>query len=188
MATTAAIKNGLCLKLNGKLCSIVEFQHVKPGKGPAFVRTKVRFIETGKVIEHTFSAGHKIDTVRIETRQYQYLYQEGDGYHFMHTENYEQIFIHADMIEYPQYLKEGIICTIVFHAEEELPLTVELPPFIEAEVTYTEPGIKGDTATNTLKPAVIDTGAEIKVPLFINTGDHIRVDTRKGEYAERVKS
>jgi elongation factor P len=188
MANTSDIKNGLCINFNGKLCSIVEFQHVKPGKGPAFVRTKLKYIETGKVVDNTFSAGHKIDVVRIETRSYQYLYQESDGYHFMNTDNYEQVFINSNMIENPEFLKEGIICTIVFHAEEEMPLTVELPAFIEAEVTYTEPGVKGDTATNTLKPATIDTGAEIRVPLFIDTGDKIKVDTRKGEYSERIKS
>jgi elongation factor P len=187
MATTSDIKNGLCINFNGKLCSVVEFQHVKPGKGPAFVRTKLKYIETGKVVDNTFSAGHKIDIVRIETRSYQYLYQEGDGFHFMNTDTYEQVYINKTMIDNPEYLKEGIICTIVFHAEEEMPLTVELPAFIEAEVTYTEPGIKGDTATNTLKPATIDTGAEIRVPLFIDTGDKIKVDTRKGEYSERIK-
>ena len=138
-------------------------------------------------MDNTFSAGHKIDVVRIETREYQYLYQEGDGYHFMNTENYEQVFIKGSMIDNPQFLKEGIICTIVFQAEDETPLTVELPNYIECEVTYTEPGVKGDTATNTLKPATIDTGAEVKVPLFIDTGDKIKVDTRTGEYSERVK-
>lgn len=188
MATTSDIKNGLCMNYNGKLVTVVEFQHVKPGKGPAFVRTKLRYIETGKVVDNTFSAGHKIDVVRIETRSYLYSYQDGEGYQFMNNETWEQVYIPGSMIENPQFLKEGIICTIVFHAEEELPLTVELPAFIEAEVTYTEPGVKGDTATNTLKPATIDTGAEIKVPLFIDTGDMIKVDTRKGEYSERIKS
>ncbi|MEO9530954.1 MAG: elongation factor P [Crocinitomicaceae bacterium] len=188
MANTSDIKNGLCMMYNGKIVSVVEFQHVKPGKGPAFVRTKLKYIETGKVVDNTFSAGHKIEVVRIETRSYQYLYQEGEGFHFMNTDTYEQVFINESMIENPQFLSEGVICTIQFHAEEELPLTVELPAFIEAEVTYTEPGIKGDTATNTLKPATINTGAEIKVPLFIDTGDKIKVDTRKGEYSERIKS
>lgn len=187
MATTADIKNGLCMKHNGKLVSVIEFQHVKPGKGPAFVRTKLREIESGKVLDFTFSAGHKIEPVRIEKRQYQYLYEEGEGYHFMNTSNYEQVFIPKTMVENPQYLKEGIICDITFHADEENPLIVELPIHIEAEVTYTEPGIKGDTATNTLKPATIDTGAEIRVPLFISTGEKIKVDTRKGEYVERIK-
>lgn len=188
MANTSDIKNGLCMMYNGKIVSVVEFQHVKPGKGPAFVRTKLKYIESGKVIDNTFSAGHKIDVVRIETRNYQYLYPEGDGFHFMNTETYEQVYINASMIETPLFLQEGAVCTIQFHAEEELPLTVELPFYIDTEVTYTEPGIKGDTATNTLKPAKIDTGAEIKVPLFINIGDKIKVDTRKGEYSERIKS
>jgi elongation factor P len=188
MATTSDIKNGLCMKYKGKLVTVVEFLHVKPGKGPAFVRTKLRDIETGKVVDNTFSAGHKIDVIRIETRTYQYLYKEGEGYHFMNNENYEQVFIEGKMIDKKEYLKEGINCKIIFHAEEELPLVVELPDFIEAEVTYTEPGVKGDTATNTLKPATIDTGAEVRVPLFINTGDKIKVDTRKGEYVERLKA
>lgn len=189
MATnTSDIKNGLCIKFKDKLFTVTEFQHVKPGKGPAFVRTKLRNVETGKILDNTFSAGHKIETVRIETRTYQYLYQESDGFHFMNNETYEQIFIENAMVEKKEFLKEGINVTIVFHAEEELPLVVHLPDFIESEVTYTEPGIKGDTATNTLKPATIDTGAEIKVPLFIDTGDKIKVDTRNGVYSERIKS
>ena len=187
MANTSDIKNGICLVFKDKLHTVVEFQHVKPGKGPAFVRTKLRNVETGKIIDNTFSAGHKIEIVRIETRNYQYLYEEGDGFHFMNTENYEQVFIPKTMIENPQYLSEGVICTIVFHAEEEMPLTVELPFYIDTEVTYTEPGIKGDTATNTLKPATIATGADVRVPIFINTGDKIKVDTRTGEYSERIK-
>ncbi len=188
MANTSDIKNGLCMIYNGKIVSVVEFQHVKPGKGPAFVRTKLKYIESGKIVDNTFSAGHKIEVVRIETRNYQYLYPEGEGFYFMNTENYEQIYIEGKMIDTPEFLQEGAVCTVQFHAEEELPLTVELPFYIDSEVTYTEPGVKGDTATNTLKPATIDTGAEIKVPLFINIGDKIKVDTRKGEYSERIKS
>jgi elongation factor P len=187
MANTSDIKNGLCMNYNGKIVTVVEFQHVKPGKGPAFVRTKLRYIETGKVVDNTFSAGHKIDVVRVETRNYQFLYPEGNGFHFMNTETYEQIFVNETMIENPLFLKEGAICILVFHADEEQVLTVELPFYIDTVVTYTEPGLKGDTATNTMKPATIDTGAEIKVPLFIDIGDKIRVDTRKGEYSERIK-
>lgn len=187
MATTADIRNGLCIRHNDKLFQIIEFQHVKPGKGPAFVRTKMRQIESGKVLDNTFSAGHKIDVVRIERREYQYLYQEGDKFIFMNNENYEQVEIPAKMVEKPLFLKEGMICEITFHAEEEMPLVVDLPNTIEAEITYTEPGIKGDTATNTMKPATIDTGAEIRVPLFIGTGEKIKVDTRTGVYVERVK-
>ena len=188
MASTSEIKNGLCIKHNNKLVQVIEFQHVKPGKGPAFVRTKLKGIEDGRVVDHTFPSGHKIDIVRIENRSYQYLYKEDSGYHFMNNDTYEQVFIESHMIDKPEFMKEGQICTIIFHAEEEMPLIVEQPQFLEAEVTYTEPGIKGDTATNTMKPATIDTGAEVRVPLFIDTGDKIKVDVPKGVYVERVKS
>ncbi len=188
MATTSDIKNGLCINHNGKLFQIIEFQHVKPGKGPAFVRTKMRQIESGKVLDHTFSAGHKIDPVRIENRDYQYLYQEGDTYVFMNNQNYEQVNIPKSMVEKPDFLMEGMVCSILFHAEEEMPLVLELPMHIISEVTYTEPGIKGDTATNTMKPATIATGAEVRVPLFIDTGETIKIDTRTGVYVERVKN
>src|SRR5690554_419371 len=187
MATTADIRNGLCIKHQGKLYTIIEFQHVKPGKGPAFVRTKIRNLETGKVLDHTFSAGHSIDIIRIEHRPYQYLYAEENGFHFMNTENYEQVFLDKVLVEKPEFLQEGMICTIMYHADEEVPLNVELPSFIEAEITYTEPGIRGDTATNAMKPATIDSGAEVRVPLFINQGDKIKIDTRTGQYSERVK-
>ncbi len=187
MATTSDIRNGLCMNLNGKLVTVIEFQHVKPGKGPAFVRTKLREIESGKVLDNTFSAGHKIETVRIEKRQYQYLYSEEAGYNFMHCETFEQVLIPNKLMDKSEYLKEGMICDITFHAEQELPLIVELPMHIEAEVTYTEPGVKGDTATNSMKPATIDTGAEVRVPLFIDMGERIKIDTRTGTYVERVK-
>lgn len=187
MANTSDIKNGLCINHNGKLVQIIEFQHVKPGKGPAFVRTKMRQIESGKVLDFTFSAGHKIEIVRIENREYQYLYQEGDSYVFMNNENYEQVNIPMTMVEKPGFLSEGMVCNILFHAEEEMPLVLELPMHIISEVTYTEPGIKGDTATNTMKPATISTGAEVRVPLFIDTGETIKIDTRTGMYVERVK-
>lgn len=188
MATTADIKNGLCLNFNGKLCQIIEFQHVKPGKGPAFVRTKMRAIESGRVIENTFSAGHKIEPVRIENREYQYLYQDGADYIFMNNETFDQVPIAAKMIEKPEFLIEGMTVNILFHAEEEAPLVVELPLYVVSEVTYTEPGIKGDTATNTMKPATLACGAEVRVPLFIDMGETIRVDTRTSTYMERVKN
>ncbi|MDG1735443.1 MAG: elongation factor P [Crocinitomicaceae bacterium] len=188
MANTSDIKNGLCIKHNGKLFQIIEFQHVKPGKGPAFVRTKMRQIESGKVLDHTFSAGHKIETVRIENRDYQYLYQDGDFYVFMNSKNYEQVNISLSMVVKAEFLQEGMMVNILFHAEEELPLVIDLPMYIVSEITYTEPGIKGDTATNSMKPATIATGAEIRVPLFINTGEVIKVDTRTGIYVERVKN
>jgi len=187
MANTSDIRNGLCLNIDGKIVQIIEFQHVKPGKGPAFVRTKYRVIETGKVIDKTFSAGHKIDIVRVENREYQYLYQEGNQFVFMNNDTFEQIYIATDMFDKKDFMVEGMTVNILVHAEEETPLVVELPQFIDTEVTYTEPGVKGDTATNTLKPATIATGAEIKVPLFIGIGDKIKVDVAKGQYAERIK-
>ena len=188
MATTADIRNGLCIRHNDKLYQIIEFQHVKPGKGPAFVRTKMRQIESGKVIDNTFSAGHKIDPVRIENREYQYLYQETDNYVFMNNETFEQVNIPLKMVEKPGFLQEGMTVNILFHAEEETPLVVDLPMYIISEVTYTEPGVKGDTATNSMKPATIATGAEVKVPLFIENGEVIKIDTRTGVYVERVKN
>ena len=188
MATTADIRNGLCIKYNDKISQIIEFQHVKPGKGPAFVRTKMRIIETGKVIDNTFSAGHKIDIVRVENREYQYLYQEDDNFVFMNNENYEQVLIPTKMVERPSFLMEGMICNILYDANDEVPLVVELPMYLISEVTYTEPGVKGDTATNSMKAATIATGAEVKVPLFIDMGEIIKVDTRTGVYVERVKN
>lgn len=187
MATTADFKNGLCMKFNNDLYTILEFQHVKPGKGPAFVRTKLKSLNTGKIIDNTFNSGVKIEPVRIETRKYQYLFQDDSGYHFMNKENYEQTFLQKEMINAPQFLKEGNDVEIMFHAEEERPLACDLPPFVELEITYTEPGIKGDTATNATKPAKVETGAEVRVPLFINEGDKIKIDTRTASYSERVK-
>ncbi|WP_367327458.1 elongation factor P [Lentimicrobium sp.] len=188
MATTADFKNGLCIEFNGELYSLVEFQHVKPGKGAAFVRTKLRNLKTGKVIPNTFSAGVKIDVARVERRPYQFLYKDDSGYNFMHTESFEQVSIEEALISAPQFLKEGQSVEIMFHAETETPLSCDLPPFVELTVTYTEPGLRGDTATNTLKQATVDTGAVVNVPLFINEGERIKVDTRTGDYSERVKS
>ena len=187
MASTADFKNGLCIKYNNGLYSIVEFQHVKPGKGPAFVRTKLRNLDNGRIIDNTFTAGVKIETVRIEKRQYQFLYKDESGYHFMNNETFEQIFLDEGLINAPQFLKEGDTADITFHADEERVLGCELPASVVMEVTYTEPGVKGDTATNTLKPAKVESGAEVNVPLFINIGDTIKIDTRSGSYIERVK-
>ena len=187
MADTSDFRNGLCMEFNGKLYTIVSFQHVKPGKGPAFVRTKLKNIETGKVIDNTFTSGLKIKTVRIERRDYQFLYKDDMGYNFMNLENFEQIPIEEKLIEGADLLKEGQEVEIVFHAENETPLQVDLPPFIEMEITYTEPGVKGDTATNSLKAATVETGATIMVPLFIGTGEKIKIDTRDKSYSERVK-
>lgn len=187
MANTSEIRNGLCIKHNNDLWQVIEFLHVKPGKGPAFVRTKLKSINTGKVVDHTFNASAKIEPVRIETRNYTYLYNDDEGYHFMNASTYEQIPIAKHMINAPDFLKDGLNCQIMFYAEEEEVLSVDLPNHVEAEITYTEPGIKGDTATNTMKPATTDTGVEVRVPLFINTGDWIKVDTRTKEYSERIK-
>jgi len=187
MATTADIRNGLTIEFNGKPYQIVYFQHVKPGKGGAFVRTKMKSLENGRVIENTFNSGAKIDVIRIERRPYQYLYKDDMGYNFMHMETFEQVSLAEALIEGVEFLKEGQDVEIVFHAETETPMTCELPPFIIAEVTYTEPGLKGDTSTNALKLATIETGTSIMVPLFIEIGEKIKVDTRTKEYVERAK-
>jgi elongation factor P len=165
----------------------VEFLHVKPGKGPAFVRTKLKSVTTGKVIDNTFSAGHKIEDVRVETRSYQYLYPEGETFHFMNTDDYNQIALQKDALDAPDLLKEGEVVTIIFNAEDNMPLSVEMPASVILEVTHTEPGVKGNTATNATKPATVETGARINVPLFINEGDKIKIDTEKGAYLERAK-
>jgi elongation factor P len=187
MATTADIKNGLVLDFNNDLFVVVEFQHVKPGKGAAFIRTKLKSLRTGRVINNTFNSGEKIDVARVERRRYQYIFKDDTGYQFMHMETFEQIPVPEELINAPQFLKEGQEVEIVFHADTETPLSCELPPFVELQITYTEPGLKGNTATNTLKDATMETGAVVKVPLFIETDEWIKVDTRTGEYGERVK-
>ncbi len=187
MANTSDFRNGFTLKYNNDLWTIVEFQHVKPGKGPAFVRTKLKSLTSGKVVDNTFSAGHKVDEVRVERRPFQFLYKDDMGYHFMNNETYEQIQIQEDLINAPQFLTDGQEVTVLIHAEDERPLICELPQHVVLEVTYTEPGIKGDTATNTLKPATVSSGAEVRIPLFINQGDRIKIDTAAGAYVERAK-
>jgi elongation factor P len=187
MADTSDIKNGLCIEFNNDTYSIVEFQHVKPGKGNAFVRTKLKSLTTGRVLDNTFPAGHKIDVVRVERRKFQFLYNDEMGYHFMDQESYEQLTFEQSMIERPELLKEGSEVEVLFHAAKEVPLTLEMPQYMILKVTYTEPGVRGDTATNTLKPATVETGAEVRVPLFINEGDMIKIDTHSGAYMERVK-
>lgn len=188
MASTADFKNGLTIKFNHDLMKIVEFQHVKPGKGAAFVRTKLKSLKTGKVLDNTFPSGTKVEIVRIETRDYQYLYQDDLGYHFMNSQTYEQISVAEHLINAPQFLKDGQDVEMMFHADEELVLSCDLPPFVVLEVTYTEPGIKGDTASSSAnKTADLETGAKINVPLFVNTGEKIKIDTRTSSYVERVK-
>lgn len=187
MGQTSDIRKGLTIRFNHDIYTVTEFLHVKPGKGAAFVRTKLKSLTTGRVLDNTFPSGAKLDIVRVERRKYQYLYPEGEAFIFMHTETYEQIPVPADKIPNSKFLKDGAECEILVDTSDESILSVELPATIEAEVTYTEPGIKGDTATNTLKPATIETGAEVRVPLFIEIGTRIKIDTETGSYMERVK-
>ena len=187
MASTSDIKNGLCIKYNNDIYKIIEFLHVKPGKGPAFVRTKLRSLSNGKVLDNTFSAGHKIEEVRVETHSFQFLYAEGDQFHFMNVDSYEQITLDKKTLDAPDLLKEGTIVMVQINTETDLPLSVDMPSSIVLEVTYAEPGVKGNTATNATKSATVETGATINVPLFINEGDKIKIDTTSGNYMERVK-
>ena len=187
MASTSDIRKGLCIKYNNDIYKIIEFLHVKPGKGPAFVRTKLRSVTSGKVLENTFSAGHKIEDIRVETQKYQFLYSEGEQFHFMNTEDYNQISVSKKILDSPELIKEGEMVSISINTEDGLPLSADMPASVVLEVTHTEPGVKGNTATNATKPATVETGAAINVPLFINEGDKIKVDTEKGSYIERVK-
>ncbi len=187
MATTSDIRNGLCIKYNNDIYKVIEFLHVKPGKGPAFVRTKLKSLSTGRVLDNTFPAGRKIEDIRIETQKFQYLYSESDDYHFMNTQDYNQITLQKNTLDAPQLLKEGEIVTIIINTEDSMPLSVDMPLSVVLKITHTEPGVKGNTATNATKPATVETGATINVPLFINEGDKIKVDTAKGSYLERVK-
>ena len=187
MATTADFRNGLCFNYNGYPWKIESFLHVKPGKGPAFVRTKIRNLTTGRLLENTFTSGVKIDVIRIENRKYQFLYAELEDYHLMNNDDYEQIMMPKNNIDNVQFLKEGETVEVLFHADEGLPLSAQVPSHVTLEIAHTEPGIKGNTATNTFKPATTETGADIQVPLFINEGDKIKIDTEKGAYLERVK-
>jgi elongation factor P len=186
MASTSDIRNGLCIKYNNDIYKIIEFLHVKPGKGPAFVRTKMKSVTTGKVLDNTFSAGHKIEDVRVETHKFQYLYNDGEFYHFMNEADYSQIRLLEAALDNPGLMKEGQVVTILINTEDDMPLSVDLPASVILEVTSTEPGIKGNTATNATKPATVESGAEVNVPLFINEGDKIKVETEKGTYKERI--
>ncbi len=171
---------------NGDVWSIVEFQHVKPGKGGAFVRSKLRNVRTGRIVDNTFRAGEKVKEARVERRKYQYLYKDDLGLHFMNTESYEQISLPSDSVRGQEYVKEGSSIDILFHAETEKALSTEIPLSVELVVSETEPGLKGDTATGATKPATLESGAIVNVPLFINEGDTVRVNTEKGEYITRV--
>ena len=187
MASTSDIRKGLCIKYNNDIYKIIEFLHVKPGKGPAFVRTKLRSVTSGKVLDNTFSAGNKIEDIRVETQKYQFLYNEDTQYHFMNTDDYNQISIEKSILDSPQLLKEGGMVSISINSEDGMPLSADMPASVGLEITHTEPGVKGNTATNATKPATVETGASINVPLFINEGDKIKVDTEKSSYIERVK-
>ena len=187
MASTADFRNGMCLDIDGTYYFIVEFLHVKPGKGPAFVRTKLKNVTTGRILDKTWNSGVKVEEVRIERRPYQFLYKDELGYISMHPETFEQITIPGETIDGVQFLKEGDTVEAMVHSASDTVLTCELPVKVTLQVTYTEPGIKGDTATNTLKPATVDTGAEVRVPLFITEGEFIEIDTRDGSYLGRVR-
>lgn len=187
MANISDIRNGLAFRYNSDLYTVVGFQHVKMGRGAAFVRVKMKSLTTGKVIENSFNNSAKIDDIRVERRKYQYLYEEGDSLVFMDSETYDQFNIKKVMIDGLDLLLEGETCEVLINTEDDLPITVEMPQYVTREVTYTEPGLRGDTATNTLKPATLNTGAEVRVPLFINIGDKVKIDTASRGYVERVK-
>ena len=183
--STADFKNGMCIMNNGKMCTIVEFQHVKPGKGAAFVRTKLRDIKTGRVVDYTFNAGTKFDQVRLETKKMQYLYNDGADFYFMDNETYEQIPIPSDVVgDNAQWLKENDEASLLY-ADEEL-ISIEPQMFVELEIVQTDPGFKGDTVQGGTKPATLETGAVIQVPLYMNQGEIVQVDSRDGRFIKRV--
>lgn len=186
MATTADIKNGLVIDLDNQLYSIVEFLHVKPGKGGAFVRTKLKQVVTGRVIERTFRSGEKLDVVRLEARELQYLYKDGNSFVFMDQDTYDQIPLKEETVgDNALFMREGDTVKVMFHGDK--PLTVEIPNFINLKIVQCEPGAKGDTVSNVTKPAVLETGAVVQVPLFVEEGEVIKVDTRTKIYLERVR-
>ncbi len=183
--STADFKNGMCIEYNNKACVIVEFQHVKPGKGGAFVRTKLRDIRTGRVVEYTFNAGTKFDSIRLETKKLQYLYNDGDDYNFMDPDTFEQIAVNEEQVgEAKKWLKENDEASLMY-ADGEL-ISVEPQMFVELEVTETEPGFKGDTVTGSTKPATLETGAVVNLPMYIEQGEIVQIDTRDGRFVKRV--
>jgi len=187
VATTNDLKNGMTLDLDGQLWNVVEFQHVKPGKGPAFVRTKLKHVLTGKVVDKTFNAGLKIDTATVDKRTMQYLYKEGTDFVFMDTETYDQFHVPGETVgDAANYMLESTEAVVAMH--EGVPLYVELPASVELVISYTEPGMQGDRSTGGTKPATLETGAQVQVPLFITTGEKVKVDTRSGDYLGRVNS
>ena len=188
MINSQDIKNGTCIRLDNRLYFCIEFLHVKPGKGNTFMRTKLKDVVDGRVLERRFNIGEKLEDVRVEPRPYQFLYAEGDDNIFMNQETYEQIPIAKDLVTGVEFMKEGDTVEVVSDASTETVLFAEMPVKTVLNITYTEPGLKGDTATNTLKPATVETGATVRVPLFINEGELIEVDTRDGSYVGRVKA
>jgi elongation factor P len=187
MANTSDISRGLIIKLDGSLYSVVEFGENKTARAAAKVWAKLKGVDNTRTIEKTWNSGDTIFPVRVERKNYQFLYQDDTGYNFMDNETFEQIVVNEDKVNAPQFLKDGQEVTVLINTETELPMSVELPDKIVAKITYSEPGVKGDTATRTLKPATIETGVTVMVPLFVNEGDVIRVNTATGEYIERVK-
>jgi len=187
MASSSDIRKGLCIHYNNDIYKVVDFLHVKPGKGPAFVRTKLKSVTNGKVIDNTFSAGHKIEEVRVETKRFQFLYKDGLTYHFMNVDDYNQITVEENLLDSSSFMKEGEVVTVLMNSEDGSSLSIEMPQSVNLEVSETEPGLKGNTATNATKPATLETGARINVPLFINEGDLIKIDPEKGSYLERIK-
>ena len=187
MINAQDIKKGTCIRMDGKLYFCIDFLHVKPGKGNTFMRTTLKDVVDGYVLERRFNIGEKLEDVRVERRSHQYLYQEGEDYIFMNNETFDQHPIAKELITGVDYLKESMDVEVVVDASTETVLYAELPTKVVLQITYTEPGLKGDTATNTLKPATLETGAEIRVPLFINEGEFVEVDTRDGSYVGRVK-
>jgi len=186
MISTSEFRRGLKIEIDGEPFIIQEFQHVKPGKGNAFTRTKLKSLITGNVIDRTFKSGEKVDRPDMAEKEMQYLYQDGDSFYFMDNETYEQQFINVEQLQGAEaFLQENVQVKVLFHNQKAI--AVELPNFVELTVTKTDPGFKGDTASGATKPATLDTGATIQVPLFIKEGEKIRIDTRTGEYAERVK-
>ena len=188
MADTTDFRNGFTMIYNGDVWQIVEFMHVKPGKGGAFVRTKLKNVRDGRVVDNTFRAGEKVKEARVERRQYQFLYEDDLGLHFMNTEDYSQTSLRPEQVGKREFIKEGGVIDVLFHAETEEPLTTEMAKSVELEVAETDPGLRGDTATGATKPATLESGAIVQVPLFIDEGDVIRVNTDTGEYVTRVST
>ena len=188
MADTTDFRNGFTLMLNNELWQIVKFQHVKPGKGGAFVRTTLKNVQSGRVVDKTFRAGEKVQEARVERRAHQFLYKDSFGMHFMNVKDFTQVMLPADQVTKRKYLKEGGMIDILFHAQTEQPILAELAKSVELEVVQSDPGVKGDTATGATKSATLESGVEINVPLFISEGDVVRVNTDTGDYITRVSA